>query len=136
MVYKSTDAVRRLLKRREDANQCLRCGVDGPHLYDRKKCDICSKRDNKRGKKYRDKLKRRVIDEYGGKCNCCGEKEIEFLSIDHVNGDGKQDRDNGNQGSTLFNLIVKENFPDRYRVLCMNCNMSSHFGDGICIHQR
>jgi hypothetical protein len=33
-----------------------------------------------------------VLAAYGGKCVCCGEAEEAFLTLDHVNNDGKQHR--------------------------------------------
>jgi hypothetical protein len=64
---------------------------------------------------------------YGGACACCGEDNIDFLTLDHVNGDGKADRearkmDGG--GASFYAWLKARNFPDkdRYQVLCANCN--------------
>ena len=37
---------------------------------------------------YRRRLKEDAYEHYGSECACCGEKEIAFLSIDHINGGG------------------------------------------------
>jgi len=55
---------------------------------------------NAAGQRERKKIVRReVIEHYGGKCECCGEEHMEFLSIDHVKGGGtKERRDNNKRG--------------------------------------
>jgi hypothetical protein len=87
-------------------------------------------------KKYRIKLKQEVIQYYGGKCECCGENYINFLTIDHVNGGGRKHRKEINiQGGWKFYEWLKKNgYPEGFRVLCFNCNC--HIGAfGYCIHQ-
>ncbi len=37
-------------------------------------------------------LRTQVINSYGGSCVCCGETELVFLSIDHINNDGDKHR--------------------------------------------
>jgi hypothetical protein len=79
-------------------------------------------------------LRRRVIDGYGGLCQCCGEKAIEFLAIDHVDGGGREER----LRLSIHQIMVKierENFPDDYRILCHNCNQAIGWY-GYCPHQR
>ena len=34
------------------------------------------------------KIRKRVIEIYGGKCECCGETRYEFLALDHIYGGG------------------------------------------------
>ena len=80
-------------------------------------------------------LKAEIIAAYGGKCECCGEAHREFLTIDHVNGDGAAHRRAiGGKGRRLYLAIKAEGFPkDRYRLLCLNCNISLGF-HGYCPH--
>ena len=69
-----------------------------------------------RHKLYRQKRRRLVIDKYGGKCVCCGETKLEFLSMDHVNGGGTKERLKMKSSTTEFyRQIVKEKFPIKYR---------------------
>jgi hypothetical protein len=84
----------------------------------------------------RAKHKKLVIAGYGGKCECCDEDRSEFLTIDHIFGDGKLERTTTKKGLKLYSWLIKNNFPrDRYRLLCMNCNFSiGKFG--YCPHQR
>jgi hypothetical protein len=80
-----------------------------------------------------------VLENYcGGKphCQCCGENHIEFLSLDHVNGNGNKHRKEiGTGGDALLRYAVRNGFPPDLQVLCSNCNMAkSHYGE--CPHQR
>lgn len=85
-------------------------------------------------------LKLQVFNTYGGCiCKCCGETNLEFLSIDHVNNDGAKHRKTifgkNKVGGSFYEWLKKNNFPIDIglRVLCMNCNFSlGHFG--YCPH--
>ncbi len=82
--------------------------------------------------------KQKVVDEYGGKCVCCGESTIEFLTIDHINNNGAQIRKETKQGTggKLYRWLIKNNFPkDNYQLLCYNCNCAKGFF-GYCPHQK
>jgi hypothetical protein len=46
----------------------------------------------RKSKEYERRCKQKIIDAYGGKCQCCGESIFEFLSIDHIHNDGAQER--------------------------------------------
>ena len=66
------------------------------------------------------KTKLQVLTHYGkGKLACvlCGFNNIWALSIDHINGGGHQDI----HGTLLYRRLVKENFPEGFQTLCMNC---------------
>src|SRR6266851_4072167 len=67
-------------------------------------------------------LRLRALDRFGGRCLCCGETRHEFLTFDHVHGDGAAERKRGIGGSTFYLLLLKTDAIDRYRVLCWNCN--------------
>lgn len=85
-------------------------------------------------KKQSRKLRLRIIKQYGSACACCGEKEVLFLTIDHVKGNGKQDRAKHGQLS-IYRRIVKTGFPPDYQILCYNCNCGRSLNGGICPHQ-
>lgn len=57
-------------------------------------------------------------------CSECGEITIQFLSIDHINNDGGKEKKiyKGN----IINHIIRNNFPDKYQILCHNCNTIKH----------
>ena len=92
--------------------------------------------DARRKLKYR-KRKEEVIDHYGGSCECCGEHRREFLTIDHVNGGGTKHRKTlgVEGGSSIYRFLQVRDYPDGYRVLCMNCNFSMGLF-GYCPHQQ
>jgi hypothetical protein len=76
-----------------------------------------------------------VLKYYSGgdvKCACCGEKHQEFLTIDHVDGNGAQHR--REIGENLYRWLVLNNFPPGFRVLCSNCNTALGIY-GVCPHQ-
>ena len=75
-------------------------------------------------------------------CACCGEKEIKFLSLDHINGGGTKHRQQLQKnrikpagGSVVYGWIIKNNFPEGYQILCHNCNQAKGFY-GVCPHKR
>lgn len=69
------------------------------------------------------------------KCACCGEPRIEFLELDHINGDGGEHRKQmGSWG--IYRWLAKHNYPPlALRVLCSNCNRSLGCY-GYCPHQE
>ena len=79
--------------------------------------------------------KRDVIEAYGGKCSCCGEAEPRFLTIDHINGDGRQHRREVGRGYKLYDWLTRQGYPrDGFRLLCFNCNCArGQFG--TCPHE-
>ncbi len=83
-------------------------------------------------------VKMKVIEGYGGKCSCCGESTMEFLTIDHINNDGAEDRrQNGKKsGGKLYRWLIQNNFPqENYQLLCYNCNCAKGFF-GYCPHNK
>ena len=66
-------------------------------------------------------------------CQCCGETLFEFLSIDHINGNGNAHRRSINR-KNIFGYLRARGWPEGYRVLCMNCNISHGFY-GYCPHK-
>jgi hypothetical protein len=122
--------------------QCRDCEIHKPeteeHYYFRSngkrdglRCRPCHSRDkNADNRRVRDQ----VLEAYGWACGCCGEARYEFLEIDHVNGDGAAHR--REVGGALASLrdIIKQGFPDKYQVLCANCNRAKG-ADRICPHQ-
>ena len=77
-----------------------------------------------------------VYEAYGNKCSCCGESNIKFLSIDHVNNDGyKERKGRGGSSDHIMRNIIKNKFPDTYQLLCFNCNLGKARNGGICPHK-
>lgn len=106
-----------------------------------KLCDRCNERSKAKQKQPRvraqitarsKEIKSEVFAAYGGTCLCCGETHPDFLSIDHTNGyDGQSPR----KGSQLYRWLLRNRFPDDFRVLCMSCNFAlGHHG--YCPHSN
>ncbi len=96
---------------------------------------------NKKNKEYRANLKKQVYDHYKRRCTCCGETEEIFLSVDHINEDGAEQRrivGNGRKrwggGEATYTWIIRHNFPDTFQILCINCNWAKSRGG--CPHQK
>ena len=82
-------------------------------------------------KKYYTKIRMMVLKHYGGKnpkCAICGENHIECLGIDHIRGGGNKHRKafKGRYRS-IYEFLYHNGFPEDFRVLCHNCNMSLAF---------
>src|SRR6185369_3563886 len=86
------------------------------------------------------KIKKIVFDHYGNQCECCKENNPAFLTIDHIEQDGARHRTPSGRrigGEKLYSWLVKNNFPEGFRLLCYNCNCARskpEFG-GICPHK-
>jgi len=88
-----------------------------------------------RGAMKRWSLKMETIRAYGGECECCGDTQPEFLTLDHINGGGRAHREEVGRGSKdLYLWLKRNNYPDIIRVLCYNCNCSLGHR-GYCPHE-
>lgn len=87
--------------------------------------------------KYRASLRNEMIESYGGKCSCCGEKQHKFLQLDHIENDGYKDRKIHRTSSKLFAHLKKSGWPkNRYQLLCANCNFGKLLNGGVCPHKE
>lgn len=98
--------------------------------------------------RYRVKLKREVIDAYGGHCACCGETELVFLTIDHIDDNGAEHRRElaaacgadgskwGQAGAPTYRWLRDNDFPPGFQVLCANCNCGKQWNGGVCPHAQ
>ena len=77
-----------------------------------------------------------VIKGYGGKCACCGENKMEFLTLDHINNDGAEHRRKTGirTGGQTWAYARREGYPSIFQLLCWNCN-SSKGAWGYCPHE-
>lgn len=83
-------------------------------------------------------IKREVFAAYGGICKCCGEDELVFLALDHVNNNGaaeRRDKKGRNSGRALYLRLKKEGYPKTFQILCANCNWAKYVL-GRCPHER
>jgi len=122
--YRKTHPDKR--NRREYARNWRRRNKESYNAYQRAYC-------KKRGRR----IKKLLMEFYGGKCACCEEERLEFLTINHKNGDGKRDRKMiGNKFyDYLYKLYRNGEKREDLEVLCWNCNCS--FGlFGYCPHKE
>jgi len=91
------------------------------------------------GSRYTERIKREVLTYYGnGKlaCVCCRENIYEFLTIDHMNNNGSQERKIVRRtGHNLYRYLIKSKFPFGYQTLCFNCNSGKQINKGMCPHK-
>lgn len=88
---------------------------------------------------WRVKQKQDAMNVYGnGKCYCCGETNLEFLTIEHSRRDGQIQRARSKtKGVYYYHHLKKLGFPKNLglKVLCMNCNTAyGHWG--YCPHEK
>lgn len=96
-------------------------------------------------KNYREKQKKIVLAHYSGdppRCACPNcyyhthDCPIEFLTIDHINGGGREHRKfTGGFGVGFYLWLIHNGFPEGYQVLCYNCNCAKGH-HGVCPHER
>ena len=86
--------------------------------------------------RYQEKAKLDLLAAYGAECACCGESRYEFLTLDHIGGDGAghKRRERVSGGFALYARLRKQGFPSGYRILCWNCN-SAIGVYGRCPHE-
>jgi hypothetical protein len=77
-----------------------------------------------------------VLDHYGRVCACCGEAEITFLTVDHIE-ELRSKKSRVEMGHhTIYEFLVRNHFPPGFRILCYNCNCGGPHNGGICPHQE
>jgi len=108
---------------------CVECQAEmkrQPHLLARYRV---------RYREFLRRLKREVIDYYGGQCKRCNETDIDVLTLDHKKGDGAEHRRQligaekgitSGGGAVTYRWAKKNGFPPLFRVLCFNCNVKLH----------
>lgn len=118
-------------KDRVDQGGCRRC-KDGTPEPGKKSCEACLEKQ----RYYVEDLRDQAFLAYGGYvCNCCGEKNPEFLQLDHLHNNGSEHRKEvGSKGGDRLYLWLKNNgYPSIMQVLCANCNYAkAHYG--YCPH--
>ena len=107
---------------------CWRCKERKDGVYGSNYCIDCyrlNRRDEHR------RIRRTVIERYGGKCLCCGEAQFEFLCIDHADGTRRSQRNTANELHRLYGLPIQPGI----LVSCYNCNQARS-SYGVCPHQK
>ena len=84
-------------------------------------------------KRVAENLRNEVLVAYGSCCACCKEQRKEFLQVDHIDGDGANHR--REVGSYIYHWLRKHNYPNKFRLLCANCNWARGIY-GYCPHEQ
>ncbi len=71
-------------------------------------------------------LRQEMFEMMGNKCVCCGEKNSIYFQVDHIENDA--DYKGVNRPSIQLQDYLKE--PDRYQLLCANCNYAKRMNKG------
>jgi len=64
----------------------------------------------------------KVFNNYGNFCCWCGESNINCLTVDHINGNGRKHNKEIGGGNKIYRWLIKNNFPEEFQTLCYNCN--------------
>jgi hypothetical protein len=130
------DRIRDRLKKLKMLGLCSVCGSN-KRVRGRGRCSRCADVYAGHARRYQQQKKLTVLTHYSGsppKCQCCGERVIQFLTIDHVNNDGHAHRRAGFAGGALYGWIIGNNFPSGFQVMCWNCNCGKSVNMGVCPH--
>ena len=121
MITKTRTKLR--LERAAKQGVCWVCLKHPPGPSSTVRCESCQVTARKQGRQYHERKWQKVLAGYGHVCTCCGETRRFFLTIDHVNNDGAQERrERGMNTARTLTEILRKNFPPNYQILCMNCN--------------
>lgn len=129
--------------------------LEKKRAYSRKSAGIARRKDperifdNKKRSEFR--LKKEVFSHYSAnvQCFCCGEGNLLFLTMDHVDNNGAEHRqkiigEDYNRtkrgdlsGRQFYAWLKKNDYPDepRLQVLCYNCNCGKVANKGVCPHK-
>lgn len=112
---------------------CAKCYRKG--RYD-KDPETAQRQARETGARTRKRLREQLIEAYGGKCSCpkCPETNPAFLTLEHVNGTGKEHR--AQVGRHAYADLRRRGFPkEGYTLLCWNCNCLTR-GGKTCPHME
>lgn len=82
----------------------------------------------------KDILRQEMILAYGGACSCCGENDMHFLTLEHLEGGGNKHRREFKKASRTWQDLKNRSWPSGHTILCWNCQMGkTHYG--VCPHK-
>lgn len=116
---------------------CNVCGETKPSKFYGRMKSKCSKCYNDEHNNNDNIVRNSIIDMLGGVCCRCGFSDRRALQIDHILGNGCEERRN-NSARKLFYLIyhkIKEGSSD-YQLLCANCNVIKRSENGENCHKN
>lgn len=71
------------------------------------------------------RLRTKILYFFGGRCNRCGFSDVRALQIDHIDGGGRREKKEKFKGSnrTFWRRLLDGTLPpEKYQLLCANCN--------------
>lgn len=110
---------------------CTKCEIREA-LPDGTRCTVCREEHRLYSTQRYYRIRAEVFEAYGNICNCCGEANTAFLTLDHVNNDGSIDR-LVNRKLSVLEKVWKRHRED-IQLLCYNCNLGKAKNGGICPH--
>lgn len=124
-----------------DSKKCISCSnilileINWTYGRQKKSIYICTPCDHEYSRRRKISLKAQILDHYGHECACCQEERRDCLCLDHINGDGAEQRRLTKQGGghQFYSWVIRNRFPDDLRILCSNCN-GSLGTNGYCPH--
>lgn len=123
-------------KRKIACKECPSCGCR-PARVGVTLCELCHTTRQKYYKLKRDETYNIIFKRYGEFCTCCGETDREFLTIDHIDGNGNKHRKEVKRagGVGFYQKLVQLGLPEGFRTRCFNCNIAAYHNGGVCPHQ-
>jgi|SRR5215831_682854 len=122
-----------------EVQKCIQCGKIKPIGAFRLSFGSKTSRQARCGACYsvRDRIKKKLkfVSMYGGMCACCGLDDPRFLTLDHIKNDGKGHREELYM-IQIYRDALNSYQPDRYQILCFNCNMGKGANGGVCPHKE
>jgi len=91
--------------------------------------------DNAKSRQRDQNIKILVLSHYSTEntpiCARCGIVDIDVLAIDHIMNNGNSHRRLLGIGAHLYGWLKRNNYPEGYQVLCMNCNWKKRIQGGL-----
>ena len=118
---------------------CRDCGSH-PVVVGFQRCSTCMATRRVHARRHNKDIRMQILEHYGASCACCGEQQVLFLDVDHIDNNGAEHRRSisheGFSGTTFYRWLVRNHFPDGFQLLCRNCNWGKHRNGGVCPHKE
>lgn len=112
----------------QEATTCIPCTYAKANQYRKDHHERLAPKERQKATLHRKRLRADVLGAYGGACSCCGETELVFLTLDHLQGGGTQHR-RSLPGYGVYRWARQQGYPaGLFQVLCHNCNWAKYRG--------
>lgn len=109
---------------------CRQC-LTRPVMPTKQSCEKCAKRGANKSREHYRKVRETVLELYGSCCVCCGEHNIKYLQLDHINNDGNVERRSlppSIRGGRFYKLVLSQEKRNDLQLLCANCHNAKRYG--------